>query len=125
MEGQWKITGMRVLEDKRIEISFQESGKILGVEFSSVATVTTAAGHNGTVYGEGQAIITTKDGETVSWKGIGIGKPKRQGLAISYRGAKAFQTSSQKLAKLNSMMIIFEADADENGVGWHKHWEWK
>jgi hypothetical protein len=59
-------------------------------------TTTAAAGPSGTVYGEGQAIITTKDGENVSWKGIGVGKPKGQGLAISWRGAKAFQTSSQK-----------------------------
>jgi hypothetical protein len=113
------------LEDKRVEVSFQESGKILGVEFSSIATVTTVAGPNGTVYGEGQAIMTTKDGENVSWKGMGVGKPKGQGLAISWRGAKALQTSSQKLVKLNSLMIVFEGDADENGVGWHKHWEWK
>ena len=54
-----------------------------------------------------------------------LGKPKGLGMAISWRGAKAFQTSSQKLAKLNSMMIIFEAETDENGVEWHNHWEWK
>jgi hypothetical protein len=125
MEGQWKITGMRVLADKRIEVNFQESGKILGVEFSSIATVTTAAGPNGMVYGGGQAIITTKDGETVSWEGMGVGKPKGQGLAKSWRGAKAFQTTSQKLAMLNNIMTVFEAESDENGVGWHKHWEWK
>ena len=29
VEGQWKITGMRVLDDKRIEVSFTESGKII------------------------------------------------------------------------------------------------
>ena len=97
----------------------------MGVGFSSIATVTTSTGPSGTVYGEGQAVITTNDGENVSWKGIGVGKPKGQGLVISYRGAKAFQTSSRKLAKLKSMMIIFEAEADENGVGWQKHWEWK
>ena len=125
LEGQWKITGMRVLEDKRIELSFQEKGRILGIEFSSIATVITSSGPNGTVYGEGQAVLTTKDGEAVSWKGMGIGKRTGPGMAVSYRGAKAFQTSSQKLAKLNSMMIIFEAEADENGLGLHKHWEWK
>ena len=36
VEEQWKITGMRVLDDKRIELSFTESGKIVGVEFSGV-----------------------------------------------------------------------------------------
>jgi hypothetical protein len=111
--------------DQKIELSFQESGKILGVEFSSIATVTTAAGPNGTIYGEGQALLTTKDGESISWKRMGICKRTGPGMAVSYRGAKAFQTFSQKLAKLNTMMIVFEAEADENGLGLHKHWEWK
>jgi len=44
-------------------------------------------------------------------------------MAISWRGAKAFQTFSQKLAKINSILVIFEAEVDENGVGSHKHWE--
>jgi hypothetical protein len=63
VEGQWKITGMCVLDDKRIEVSFTESGKIIGVEFSGVATVTTIGGASpdGSIYGEGQAVLTTKD----------------------------------------------------------------
>ena len=43
---------MRVLDDKRIEVSFTESGKIMGVEFSGVAMVTTTGGLDGSVYGE-------------------------------------------------------------------------
>lgn len=127
VEGQWKIAGMCVLDDKRIEVSFTESGKIIGVEFSGVATVTTVGGASpdGSIYGEGQAVLTTKDGETVAWKGMGVGKPKGKGMAISWRGAKAYQTSSQRLIILNRMPFVFEAEADENGVGWHKHWEWK
>lgn len=120
-EGEWKITGMRVLDDRRMEVSFTESGKIMGVEFSGVATVTT----NGGLDGEGQAILTTSEGELITWKGMGVGHPKGKGMAISWRGAKAYQTSSQKLGTLNSMPLAFEAEADENGVGWHKHWEWK
>lgn len=110
---------------QRIEVSFIESGKIIGVEFSGVAKVTTVGGASpdGSIYGEGQAVLTTKDGETVTWKGMGVGKPKGNGMAISWRGAKAYQTSSQRLIILNRMPLVFEAEADENGVGWHKHWE--
>jgi hypothetical protein len=57
--------------------------------------VTTAAGPNGMVYGEGQALITTKDGDSVSWKGMCVSKPKGLEMALP-------------LAKINSMMIIFE-----------------
>jgi hypothetical protein len=126
VEGKWKITSMRVLEDKAVEVSFQESGKIYGVEYSGLATVVTRARPDGTVYGGGQALLTTKEGESFSWNGIGLGQPKG-GMAISYRGCKIFEASasSQKLAKINKVTVVFEADADENGDGWHKHWEWK
>jgi hypothetical protein len=71
-------------------------------------------------------LLTTKEGESFSWTGIGLGQPKG-GLAISYRGCKIFEASasSQKLAKINKVAVVFEGDADENGDGWHKHWEWK
>lgn len=124
-EGEWKMSGIRVLDDKRTEVSFNEAGRIMGVEFSGVATIITTGRSDGSLYGEGQAILTTSDGETVTWKGIGIGIPKGKGMAISWRGAKVYQTSSQKLGKLNSMPLVFEGEADENGIGWHKHWEWK
>ena len=124
-EGEWKITSMRVLDDMRMEVSFTETGRLIGVEFSGVATVTTSGRSDGSLYGEGQAILTTSEGEIVTWKGMGIGHLKGKGMAISWRGAKFYQTSSEKLNKLNNMPLVFEAEADENGAGWHKHWEWK
>jgi hypothetical protein len=36
--------------------------------------VTTSAGHNGTINGEGQALLTIEDGESISWKGISLRK---------------------------------------------------
>jgi hypothetical protein len=124
IEGKWKIVGMRVLPDKRMEVTFQESGTIYGIEYSGVATVWTVGRPDGTVYGKGHALLTTNDGEQLSWKGIGVGQPKG-GMAISYRGCKSFEASSQRLAKLNKIAVVFEAEADKNGDGWHKHWEWK
>ena len=84
---------------QRIEVSFIESGKIIGVEFSGVAKVTTVGGASpdGSIYGEGQAVLTTKDGETVTWKGMGVGKPKGKGMAISWRGAKSLPNIIPKI----------------------------
>jgi hypothetical protein len=36
-------------------------------------------------------------------EGIGVGRSAGQGMAINWRGDKAFLTSSQKLAKINSI----------------------
>lgn len=45
------------------------------------------------VYGEGQVLITTNDGESVSWKGMGVGKHKGLEMAISGRVVKLFKHS--------------------------------
>ncbi|HZA68953.1 MAG TPA: hypothetical protein VE548_04580 [Nitrososphaeraceae archaeon] len=37
-------------------------------------------------------------------------------MTIRYRGAKAYQTSSQ-VSRLNSIPLIFEAEADETHTG--------
>jgi hypothetical protein len=38
--------------------------------------VTTTAGLDGSLYGGGQAVLTTNHGEIGTWKGMGVGKPK-------------------------------------------------
>ncbi len=75
---------MRVLDEKTMDISFNESGKIFGVEFSGAATVTSIVRPDGSIYGEGQAILNTKDGEMVTWKGIIMGINGDYKASISY-----------------------------------------
>jgi hypothetical protein len=41
-----------------------------------------------------------------------VGKPKGKGMTISWHGAKASQTSSQKLNRLNNVPLVFEAKAE-------------
>jgi hypothetical protein len=50
--------------------------------------------------------------------------PKGKGMAISWRGAKAYQTSSLKIGRLNSTPLVFEVEADQNWDGWHRHSGW-
>ncbi|HSN96376.1 MAG TPA: hypothetical protein VLR10_04230 [Nitrososphaeraceae archaeon] len=87
--------------------------------------MTTTAGLDGSLYGGGQAVLTTNHGEIVTWKGIGVGKPKGKCMAISWCGAKAkaSQTSSQKLSRLNNVPLVLKLKP--NGVGWPKHCERK
>jgi hypothetical protein len=80
---------------------------------------------NGVIYAEGQGVIMTKEGEVVSWTGSGVGKPTGRGAAIRFSYSLAFQTSSQRLARLNSVLGVGEYEADENGNTHDKLWEWK
>jgi len=123
-EASGKMSGQRVLPDGKVEISFQQSGKILGVETTEIGTYTSEMRADDTLFGEGQGVDMTKDGETAMWKGPGVGKFTRPG-AISYRGAIYYQTTSKKLARLNGIAIVFEYETDENGNTSGKFWEWK
>ena len=130
-EEQGKITGVRVLPFNgsnsmpRLEVSFQGSGTLVGVEMTNVGTYISVMTPAGVFNGSGQGVITTKDGDIVTWTGSGVGTPKGQGLAASWRGMIYYQTSSQRLAGLNKTPTAFEYEVDENGNTADKQWEWK
>lgn len=108
----------------KVEVSFEEAGKLLGTETSGFGTYWSQPRPDGTLYGEGQGLIFTKDGEMVSWKGQGVGR-LMPGGAVSYRGALYMNTASQKLARVNSVATVFEFDVDASGNTHSKFWEWK
>jgi hypothetical protein len=124
-EERGKVTGTRVLPDGKVESSDQSSGTILGIESNSVTTWWGTARPDGSWWGEGQGIITTKEGDVVSLRGQGVGRPTGRGLGASWRGAVYFQTASPKLARLNSAASVYEFEVDENGNSHGKFWEWK
>jgi hypothetical protein len=128
-EDTGQITGMRVLPDEgagpKIEVSFQTTGTLLGVHGSTMGTYISVARPDGTFFSEGQGIIMSDEGEVVTWRGQGVGRPTGQGMATSSRGAVYCQTTSERLARLNGIAVVFEFEADESGKTASKTWEWK
>ena len=122
-----KRTGRRVLSTDagfKVEVSFEDSGKILGIEANNMGTYWSAPRPDGSLYGEGQGLVITQDGEMATWKGQGVGKLLRGGV-VSYRGAIYYSTASPKLARLNTIAAVFEYEVDANGNTHTKEWEWK
>lgn len=125
-EFKGKITGNRVLSVgccPKIESSFQETGKILDEEATGIGTFWTIIKEGGKLYGEGQGIITTNDGENATWEGHGIGNMKGKGC--EWKVSIFFNTSSKKLARLNHIIGIGEFQIDEEGNSHDKIWEWQ
>lgn len=121
-----KITGNRVLPNEccpKMESSLQDMGKILDVDVTDIGTFWTLFKEGGGLYGEGQGILMTNDGEIVTWTAQGIGKMKGKGT--EYRASVFFNTSSKKLERLNNTMGIVEYSIDEVGDTREKIWEWK
>ena len=126
-ESHGKRSARRVLSigpTFKVEVSFEDKGKILGVEAQTICTYWAEARPDGSLYGEGEAVVVTRDGDTVTWKGLGVGG-FREGGAISYRGAVCFHTASSKLSRLNTVAGVFEFDVDADGNTHAKTWEWK
>jgi hypothetical protein len=125
-----ETTGRRIVrrvlstDPLRVEVSFEDSGKMLGVNTTGFGTYTSAVRPDGSIYGEGEGAFMTQDGEPITWKGSGQGAFKEKG-AISYRGILYYRTASQKLARLNTVPTVFEYEVDPEGKTHAKFWEWK
>jgi len=107
------------------EVSFEDSGEILGVHTNGIGTYTSVVRADGSLFGHGQGLITSVDGEAATWAGTGLGR-FGPGGSISYRGMLFFKTTStKKLARLNNACVAFEYEVDPKGETVSKMWEWK
>jgi hypothetical protein len=132
-EESGKIAGQRVLdvEGPKMETSFKMNGKFGGIKGSDIGTYCTVmreGSEQGVMYGEGQGVITTKDGQGMAtWTGQGIGRFTAPGK-ISFRGSVFYRTTSTgggKISFLNNVLGVFEYEMDEQGNSSTKVWEWK
>ena len=125
-----ETTGKRIVrrvssdDPATVEVSFEDSGKAFGAQTTGFGTYTSVIRPDGSIFGEGQGLIMTQDGEGVAWKGGGIGKFGPNG-AVSYRGMLFFHTTSQKMARANNVCGAFEYEVDPKGNTVSKVWEWK
>jgi len=126
---QGKVVGVRVLPAdgpglNRIELTFQTQGTILGVGFANTGTVVSTMTPAGGFVSQGQGVALTQDGEPVSWTFQAVGRPTGPNLAGTFRGSVFFQTPSHKLARLNTLCAVVEAETDPNQQMTARLWEW-
>ena len=124
-EGRGKRTGRRIIATDpqlKVEASVEETATFLGVEGLSIITYTASTKPDGSLFGEGGGIFASPQGETVTWKGIGVGRFGERG-SIHYCGSLSFTTASPKLAKLNGISGVFQWDIDAQGNTHSKIWE--
>ena len=122
--GKRIVRRMLSSDPAKIEVTFEDSGKMLGVDVSGFGTYSSEVRTDGSIYGEGQGVYTSTDGEMLTWKGSGLGK-FGEGGAVSYRGILYYRSPSQKLARLNTVAGVFEYEVDSKGEMHVKVWEWK
>jgi hypothetical protein len=126
-EEKGQVTTYRVIKSdggNKVEITFRADGAILGNPMRDIGTYSSQVRPGGFLFGEGQGVIMTKDGDGVSWVGQGTGHFKPTG-GVSFRGAVYYETASPKLARLNGMAVIYEHETDASDNCSTKYWEWK
>ncbi len=128
-EEKGTTTGVRVLSfdqaDTTVEVSLQTQGNIRGIDHTTVWTYLSKTRADGTSYGEGKGLMTTKDGDVIQLLGSGASKAPSSDGVTRYRGATYFTTTSKKFADLNGLVGVFEYDVTPDGTTTSKIWEWK
>lgn len=127
MEGKVSSSSQRVVDVKgrTMETTVMASGSLKGVQVTETLTYVANPTSKGVLHGVGNGIITTEDGNIVTFTGEGIGTFDASGV-LKWRGAIFFDTSSEgKLGSLNNIVGVFEAQVDAQGNFTDKTWEWK
>jgi hypothetical protein len=129
-EERGKVTTRRILpgDDYRyvkMEITIETETTILGVHGTNMGTYTVFERIPGQIYGEGRGIFMSDEGEGAIWNGHGVGTPTGDGAGIKIAASVAFQTNSQKLARLNNVLVVVEHEAAGDGTAKSVLWEWK
>jgi hypothetical protein len=124
VKGKRLVRRVTSVEPPTVEVTFEDSGKMLGVAVNGLGTYTSVVRADGSIFGDGQGINMTEDGEAVAWTGTGVGH-FGPGGSVSYRGMLFFRTTSKKLARLNNACGAFEYEVDAKGGTVSKIWEWK
>jgi hypothetical protein len=118
-EEQGKVTGRRILpgDDYRyikMEVTFETQGTILGVQGMNMGTYTVFERVPGQVYGEGQGIFMTADGQDAIWNGHGVGRGSEDG-SMSFAASVAYQAGAGQLERLNSILCLVEHQTEAQG----------
>lgn len=127
-EANGQVTNIEVLSveegSPKLKMTLRGSGKAMGVAFTDLVTYWQVERAGG-LYGQGESVWLTEDGEVCTWKGFAVGRPTGINGAGSHAACGAFETKSQKLSRLNTVACIVEYEFDDSG---NYHWtacEWQ
>lgn len=128
-EETGQTTGRRILPGTdglhpQVEASFESTGTVLGTAYQNVGTYTATPRFDGTFAGVGQGVVMTADGAVVMWSGTGVGRFTETGAQV-WRGGLVYETTSEKYARLNTVIGMFEYEVSPEGKTVGSFTEWK
>src|SRR5271165_3614795 len=67
-KGKRTVRRVQSIDPLTVEVSFEDSGNMLGVATNGMGTYTSVARPDGSIAGEGQGVMMTPDGEGIGWR---------------------------------------------------------
>ena len=123
------VTGLRVLSTDasgtQLEVCLQTTGTIRGVPETCFWTYTQLIRPDGSIYGGGQGVMTTQDGDVIQLIGHGSGQAPPPGEATKFHTMIHPHSTAAKYADLNVIGLAGEYDVDPDGSAVNKCWEWR
>jgi hypothetical protein len=107
------------------EILLTLKGTIRDVEETTKWTYTALARPDGSIHGEGTAVMTTVDGELLSVTGRGVARAAGEGESTHFVTMLYVHTDAPRFADLNHVGLVGEYDVAPDGTAVNKCWEWK
>jgi hypothetical protein len=129
-EERGRVTGRRTLKSGdprylKMEVSFEADGTVYGVPYRGFGTYEVFERVPGQLYGEGQGMIHTQDGEGAIWNGHGVGTVTPEG-GLRFAASCTYQAPhTGKLARLNAVLVVVEHTAAADGSVRSTLTEWK
>jgi len=128
LEDSGQITGIRVLSSDAsgttLELNLQLSGTIRGVDQNTLWTYTMLQRPDGSLYGQGNGVLTTVNGDVIHLIGSGSGKANPGGTVRFCTMLHPHGATGQN-ADLNGIGLVGEYDVAADGTANNKNWEWK
>ena len=128
LEDSGQITGIRVLSTDTsgttLELNLQLSGTIRGVGQNTLWTYTMLQRPDGSLYGQGNGVLTTVNGDVIHLIGSGSGKANPGGTVRFCTMLHPHGATGQN-ADLNGIGLAGEYEVAADGTATNKCWEWK
>ena len=129
LEETGTVTGIRVVSNDasgtKLEVCLRATGTIRGTAESTLWTYWQLIRPDGSIYGQGDGVMTTQDDDVLQLTGNGSGQAPSPGDPTKFRTMLHVHTAAAKYADLNSVGLVgnYEVTADGNAV--NQCWEWK
>ena len=117
-ELKGKIMGQRVLDSEgpRMETTLSSTGSVRGTNVKETVTFVGRPTSPGVLHGEGHGVLMGGESEMATFRGEAFGRISSSG-SVKWRGSHFYRTTalSGKLAFLNNIVGVFEAEVDPEG----------